>query len=279
MTCSTMHRWTKTFGTPPAGEDDEQGVVWQLKRALHGARRAALLFQNPSHDEDRVHRVQVAAQTFFHPSWQVLPTVHGDDCIAAGGTQVLDQQDASFFVPKEQHRIGPAELGGTRAREVHHANCQLERRRLSLAGRHHACRESRGRLLPRWTKDGAALDVGKCAKKRCRLTGLRRARRIPFHRARSAPPRSRQTGLAVYLVGSHAHAAGTARDAVDASGELPQRSAGVEVECQRPGNATKSATKWTVIGRSAHAEGDPQAEVSCFWADMCWTAPASSNTW
>ena len=30
---------------PPAREEDEYGVVWPLKKALYGTRKAALLFQ------------------------------------------------------------------------------------------------------------------------------------------------------------------------------------------------------------------------------------------
>ena len=42
----------------PTGEEEEHGVAWQLKKALYGARRAVLLFQElreTSHGEDRVH--------------------------------------------------------------------------------------------------------------------------------------------------------------------------------------------------------------------------------
>ena len=62
--------------------------------------------------------VQVAAQTFFHSSWQMLAMVHGDDFIAAGDIHALKQLDAAmdqFFLLKKLPCIGPTELGGTNA--------------------------------------------------------------------------------------------------------------------------------------------------------------------
>ena len=75
---------------PP--EEDEHGVVWQLRRTWCGTWRAALLFQ-----ENVIQAmvkigftvVRVAAQTFSLATWRVLATVHGDDCTAVGETQSL----------------------------------------------------------------------------------------------------------------------------------------------------------------------------------------------
>ena len=59
--------------------------------------------------------VRVAAQTFYHATWLVLATVHGDDFMAAGETQSLDifhEELEHMFVTKKMPRIGPLEVGG-----------------------------------------------------------------------------------------------------------------------------------------------------------------------
>ena len=59
--------------------------------------------------------VRVAAQTFYHATWLVQATVHGDDFTAARETQSLDVLDGAleqFFVLKKMPRIGP-EFGRT----------------------------------------------------------------------------------------------------------------------------------------------------------------------
>ena len=83
-------------------EEDEHGVVWQLKKALYGTRRAALLFQEyviQATVKIGPRVVRVAAQTFCHAAWLVLATVHGDDFEAASETQSLDILDEAM----EQH--------------------------------------------------------------------------------------------------------------------------------------------------------------------------------
>ena len=59
--------------------------------------------------------VRVAAQMFYHATWLVQATVHGDDFTAARETQSLDVLDGAleqFFVLKKMPRIGP-EFGRT----------------------------------------------------------------------------------------------------------------------------------------------------------------------
>ena len=59
----------------PRREEDDHGVVWQLKKALYGTRWSALLFQE--HVIQGMVKigftvVRVAAQTFYHATWQEL---------------------------------------------------------------------------------------------------------------------------------------------------------------------------------------------------------------
>ena len=59
-------------------------------------------------------QVYAAAQTFYHATWLVLATEHGDDFKAAGETQSLDMLDEAleqFFVLKKVPRIEPFEFG------------------------------------------------------------------------------------------------------------------------------------------------------------------------
>ena len=77
---------------PPNGEENEHGVVWQLKKALYGTWQAALLF--PEYVMQAMVKigftlVRVAVQTFYHAAWLVPATVHSDDFTALGGTQSL----------------------------------------------------------------------------------------------------------------------------------------------------------------------------------------------
>ena len=71
--------------------------------------------QNDS--EDRGFTVvRVAVQTFYHATWLVLATVHGDDFVAARQTQSLDMLDEALeqlFVLKKMPRIGLPEVRGT----------------------------------------------------------------------------------------------------------------------------------------------------------------------
>ena len=58
---------------------------------------------------------RVAAQTFYHATWLVLATVHGDDVMAAGETQSLDmlvEALEQFFALMKMPRIGIPEFGG-----------------------------------------------------------------------------------------------------------------------------------------------------------------------
>ena len=68
-------------------------MAWSGRSRKHCTRpRAALMFE-----EDVIQAmveigfiaVTVAAQTFYHESWQVLATEHGDDFIADGDVQAL----------------------------------------------------------------------------------------------------------------------------------------------------------------------------------------------
>ena len=92
--------------------------MWQLKKALYGTRRAALLCQeHVMHDMVKIGftAVREAAQSFHHATWLVLATVHGDDITAAGDTPSLDMLDETlvqFSVLKKMPRIGPPEVGG-----------------------------------------------------------------------------------------------------------------------------------------------------------------------
>ena len=98
-------------------EEDEHGVAWQLNQALHGTRRAALVFQEYAIQATvkiGFTVVRVAAQTFYHGTWLALATVHSDDFIAAGETQSLDMLDEAleqFVVLKKMPRPGPLEVG------------------------------------------------------------------------------------------------------------------------------------------------------------------------
>ena len=94
-------------------------VVWQLKKALHGTRRAALLFQEyviQAMVNIGFTAVRVAAQTFLnHAAWEVLATLHGDDFTAAGESLSLDilhEASAQFSVLQKMPRIGLPEFGG-----------------------------------------------------------------------------------------------------------------------------------------------------------------------
>ena len=103
----------------PKGEEDEHGVVWQLKKALYGTRRVALLFQEyviQGMVKIGFTVVRVAAQTFYHAAWLVLATVHGNDFMGSGETQSLDMLDEAleqFFVLKKMPKIGPPEFRGS----------------------------------------------------------------------------------------------------------------------------------------------------------------------
>ncbi len=72
---------------PVKGEEADPEAVWQLRKALYGTRRAALLFQEyviSTMKSIGFTPVAVAAQVFCDKGWQILAVVHGDDFAAAG---------------------------------------------------------------------------------------------------------------------------------------------------------------------------------------------------
>ena len=97
------------------GEEADPDAAWQLRKALYGTRRAALLFQEyviSTMKSVGFTPVAVAAQVFYHKSWQIWAVVHGDDFAAAGEPHHLAKLDEAleqFFVLKKLPRVGPTE--------------------------------------------------------------------------------------------------------------------------------------------------------------------------
>ena len=102
---------------PPRGEE-EDGYVWQLRRALYGTRRASFLFQQYVMDtmqEAGFVRPGVACQVFWHAERRIFVVVHGDDFLAAARPQDAEWLDETLdkkLMIKRGPRIGSPKHGG-----------------------------------------------------------------------------------------------------------------------------------------------------------------------
>ncbi|CAK0788952.1 unnamed protein product [Prorocentrum cordatum] len=71
---------------PPSGEE-EPNVVWQLRKALHGTRRASKLFQHKviaTLTDQGFIRMSATVTVFYHVQKGIYIVVHGDDFMAVG---------------------------------------------------------------------------------------------------------------------------------------------------------------------------------------------------
>ncbi|CAK0862147.1 unnamed protein product, partial [Prorocentrum cordatum] len=80
------------YVVPPKGEEPE-GIVYQLKRALYGTRRASFLFLNlimEGTEKGGFVRINVTVQVFYHTERLLMMIVHGNDFLAGGRRDALD---------------------------------------------------------------------------------------------------------------------------------------------------------------------------------------------
>eukprot|EP00959_Pyramimonas_sp_CCMP1952_P063185 1320486-Pyramimonas_sp.AAC.1 len=102
---------------PPSGEE-EPNVVWQLRKALYGARRASKLFQHMviwTLIDQGFIRMLVTVIVFYHVQKGMYFVVHGCDFMAVGALEDLrwlnEILEAKFEVRRSPF-VGPAEAGG-----------------------------------------------------------------------------------------------------------------------------------------------------------------------
>ena len=94
---------------PPRGEE-EAGYMWQMKRAKYGTRRASRLFQE--HMKGVLKEAGYASLKVCHRVYHCLETdsmaaIHGDDIIAEGKLDRLDEVLKRLVVVKVLDRVGP----------------------------------------------------------------------------------------------------------------------------------------------------------------------------
>ncbi|CAK0835766.1 unnamed protein product, partial [Prorocentrum cordatum] len=102
---------------PPSGEE-EPNVVWQLRKALYGTRRASKLFQHKvigTLIDQGFIRMLVTEIVFYHVQKGIYIVVHGDDFMAVGAVEDLrwpsEILEAKYEV-KRSPFVGPAAGGG-----------------------------------------------------------------------------------------------------------------------------------------------------------------------
>jgi hypothetical protein len=268
---------------PPAGEETEADMVWQLLKALYGTRRAALLFQEyviSTLKSIGSVRIMVAAQVFYHKEWQILAVVHGDDFAAAGEPHQLSKLDEAlgqFFVLKLLPRVGPPELGGV----------------------------AEGRFTKRWItfRDGAfswSADETHILKVIDYCCGDKKITE------RDIGPGSKSIGKAVKnaaeeldgddwsnyrTIAPTAHYVAADRpDTVDEDlgeahgvGAASALQACTSTPCWNGGSSSRrcprrSMSRWTVTGHIAPGPGDPPAAGLRFGADTSWRHTLPSST-
>eukprot|EP00959_Pyramimonas_sp_CCMP1952_P105543 2206627-Pyramimonas_sp.AAC.1 len=102
---------------PPSGEEEPR-VVWQLRKALHGTRRASKPFQHKvigTLIDQGFIRMLVTVMVFCHVQTGIYIMMHGDDFMAVGTPEDLrwlsEILEAKFEV-KRPPFVGHAAAGG-----------------------------------------------------------------------------------------------------------------------------------------------------------------------
>ena len=97
----------------PPRDGEEEGYMWQMKRAMCGTRRASRLFQE--HMKGVLKEAGYAALKVCHQVYHCLETdsmaaIHGDDIVAEGEPEKLDRLDEvlkQLVMVKVLDRVGP----------------------------------------------------------------------------------------------------------------------------------------------------------------------------
>jgi len=102
----------------PPKELRKPGICWFLDKAMYGTRRASQLFGTYVIDSlcaEGMKCIGYMAMTFVSEELDIELAVHGDDFLADGEKDSLDQLDTimeKYFDVKRLPRIGPPEFGG-----------------------------------------------------------------------------------------------------------------------------------------------------------------------
>lgn len=103
---------------PPVGMYDDPEVCWLLLKAMNGTREASLCFGNKVRSDKLKYgfnEVSVIPGAYYHPVWDVVLTVHGDDFLAVGRADDLRKVDSMMrecYKVKILPKIGPPSFGG-----------------------------------------------------------------------------------------------------------------------------------------------------------------------